>query len=125
MLELPLFAVIERERMAVYKSATGVDVLDLPSFAEVQETAGHGIDGLEGVSPEGGNIDLGRLVMQADRLGVLGIDDDLGSVEESLRGNAADVKARSARLVPRIDHRNLHSFVGGEKCCGVAAGPGT
>ena len=67
-------------------------------------------------------IDLRLAVVDAPRLGVIGLVHQSSHVQQGLRRNAADVEADAAGVLALIDQSHLHAEIGGKKCGGVSTG---
>ena len=71
-----------------------------------------------------GQVDRRRAEVDAVAAHLADFVDDLGRVQQRLRGNAAHVEADAAQHRPAFDERDLESEIGGAERGGVTAGTG-
>ena len=86
------------------------------------EAAGELLDDALFPRTQARQIDFRRGEFDAPILGLMRFFEQLGHVQQRLRRNAAAVEADAAGVHFRIDQRDRHAEIGGEKCGGVAAG---
>src|SRR5262249_38289707 len=113
-------AVLQSQSLGIVEDGAGLDVSDLAVLARLDESVGESVNNLLLASPERADVDLRRREVNAPALGFTGVGDELGGVQQGLRGDAADVQAGAARLGGCVDQRNLQTAVGGEERGGVA-----
>ena len=96
--------------------------VDLALLRELAESAGELVDDAFLPSAEFVQVNFGHGEFDAPVLGLFGFFEQFGDVQQRLRRDAAAIEADAARVYFRIDQRNFHAQVGGQKCGGVSAG---
>src|SRR5438132_581641 len=96
MLEAPPAAVAEPQRLRILEGSAGADELRFALLRHGCQALRQPIDDLEPVIADAGDVELRRAEVEAQRLSVADIGDQLGDVQERLGRDAADVQARAA-----------------------------
>ena len=101
------------------------DDADLALLGETGKAAGEALD--DAVLPAAQLAEVDRRLRERDAVGahVAAFGDDLGGVQQRLRGDAADVEADAAETWPALDQHHLLAEIRGPERRGVAAGTGT
>ena len=97
--------------------------MNLALLREHAQAAGQFLDHALFPRAQASEIDLGIGELDAPILGLMGFLDQLGHVQQGFGRNAAAVEADAAGIRFRIDQRDLHAQIGGEKCRGVTTRP--
>ena len=108
------------QRIRILKRGLAPECIRPCAASKAAQAAGQFLDHALFPRPQAGQIDLGLGVLDAPVLGVARLVDQLGHVQQGFRRNAAAIEANAAGIRFRIDQRDLHAEIGGEKCGGVA-----
>src|SRR6185369_15850438 len=109
---------VQRSRVA--EAGHALDVLNLAQVTHLPRARRQLPDDLVLEGPELVEIDLGLFERDPEIRRMRGFADDVGDMQQRLRWNAAAVDADAARVLLRIDERDLHAAVGGVKGCGIS-----
>ena len=120
-----VIAPFELERLGVDENPPGVDHFYLAALGQLGQSAGEGVDHLLFASPH--RVDFEFHLAEGDApLGHLArLADDLGHVQQGLRGNAAAQQAGAAKPRVGFDDRHLEPQVGSHECRRIPAGAST
>ena len=111
------------QRGGIFERRAALDVFHVALLGELSQASGKLFDDAFFPGAQARQIDLRRREFDSPVLGLLRFFNQLGDVQQRLRGNAAAVETHAAGIRLGIDQRNLHAEIGGQECGGITAGP--
>ncbi len=112
------------QMMGIEKVAVAAHHVHLAHLGHAAEPGGELADHARFVCAQAIDVDFRRGKADAQRIGMRGLIDYCGNMQQGLGGNAADIQADAAEGGIALDQHGLQTQVGGTECGGITARSG-